>query len=137
MVCHAPFEQTGRDSLIAIPGYSVHAGVADMPLECRCGSSPVSVAYGAFAAVSSSYPSSKGCLFYLAVVWPVAALAFGLQLIQALCLACDQGTSAVSVVAEALCGFVGCRARGRRRVEMVVGSAQSLSETTVSFVSRS
>jgi len=29
-----------------------------------------------------------------------------MQLIQALCLVCDQGTSAVPVEAEALCGFV-------------------------------
>jgi len=127
MVYHAPFKQTGRDSLIAFPGCSVHAGKSRYAARMSPWLIAGSVAFGTLAAVSSSCPSSKGCLFYLAVVWPVAALAFGLQLIQALCLACDQGTSAVSVGAEALCGFVGCCARGRGRVEWVVGSARSLS----------
>jgi len=123
---HAPFKQTGRDSLVAFPGCSVHAGEADMPLECRCGSSPVSVAFGAFAAVSSSCPSSKGYFFYLAVVWSVAALAFGMQLNQSLCLPCDQDTLAVLVEAEALCGFVGGCAQRGRRFRMVVGRTQGL-----------
>lgn len=110
---------------------------AHKPLECCCSSSPVSVTFGAFAAGSSNCPTPKGCLFYLAFVWPVAALAFDMKPTQALCLACYQGASVVPVDAGALCGFVGECVRGGRRFEVVVRSARSLSWITTSFVSRS
>lgn len=86
MVYRARFKQTSRHLLIAYPGCSVHPGESRCAARMSLWLVAVSVAFGAFAAVSSSCPSSKGCLFYLAVVWPVAALAFGMQLIQALCL---------------------------------------------------
>ena len=97
MVYHAPSKQTGRDSLVAFPGCSVHAGKSRYAARMSLWLIDGSVAFGAFAAVSSSCPLSKGCLFYLAVVWPIATLAFGMQLIQALCLPCDQDTLAVLV----------------------------------------